>query len=177
VELFQKLEQRLEVTLANQQSKGNMGIKAANLFVRVGECEKCRGALLRHSTKTKVRRRQWMKTEHGDFATMEELAWTLNINTAYRWRDEHRFQWEYIHPPQREDYLPMLSCRNAEPKKMSAITISIFATMSPRSWCSNFCGSLIKVRSVNSGCRSHSTRRRWTNSKPTRNGWRIAPRL
>jgi len=34
------------------------------------------------SPRTKVRRRQWMKTEHGDFATMEELAWTLNINTA-----------------------------------------------------------------------------------------------
>jgi hypothetical protein len=45
VELFQKLEQRLEVTLANQQSKGNMGIKAANLFVRVGECEKCPGMM------------------------------------------------------------------------------------------------------------------------------------
>ena len=41
----------------------------------------------------------------------------LNIKTAYRWRDEHRFQWEYIDPPQREDYLPMLSCRSAEPKK------------------------------------------------------------
>jgi hypothetical protein len=106
LELFNKLKQRLEVTLANQQSKGNMGVKAANLFIRVGKCEACGEPLLRHPTKTKVRRRQWMQTDLREepFATMEEIADYLSITVkmAYHRRDKHKFQWEYIDPPQRQ---------------------------------------------------------------------------